>query len=107
MDTLLPIVFALLLVSCGAGLVLHHIFLSKLRTRHSKTWEALGRPALFLNNSITNGLAVLRFLWGRDYHALGDVEFSRFATFLRGYMVAYFILFILTVIIFVVAQVSK
>ena len=101
MHALLPILFVLLFVSCAAGIILHHTFLSRLRSRHSQTWEALGRPTLFLNNSITSGLAVLRFLWRRDYRALGDEEFARLAGFLRGYMAAYFVLFVLTVAVFV------
>ena len=101
MHALLPILFVLLFVSCAAGVALHHVFLSRLRSRHSQTWEALGRPTLFLNNSITKSLTVLRFLWRRDYRALGDEEFARLAGFLRGYMAAYFVLFVLTVAVFV------
>jgi hypothetical protein len=101
MHALLPILFVLLFVSCAAGLVFHHIFLSRLRSRHSQTWEALGRPTLFLNNSIANGLAVLRFLWRRDYRALGDDEFAGFASFLRGYMTVYLVVFVLTIAVFV------
>ncbi|HWX21027.1 MAG TPA: hypothetical protein VN578_14095 [Candidatus Binatia bacterium] len=69
-----------------------------------QTWEALGRPTLFLNNSITNGLAVLRFLWRRDYSALGDRGFARFASFLRCYMAAYFVLFVLFVVVFMTSS---
>jgi hypothetical protein len=100
MNALLPILLILLFTSCAAGLVLQHIFLSRLRSRHLQTWEALGRPTLFLNNSITNSLAVLRFLWRGDYRALGDREFARFACFLRGYMAAYFVLFVLFIVVF-------
>ena len=95
MNALLPILFILLVMSCATGFILHYIFLSRLRSRHLQTWEALGRPTLFLNNSITNCLAVLRFLWRRDYRALGDEEFARFASFLRGYMIAYLVLCVL------------
>jgi hypothetical protein len=101
MNTLLPILFVLLFVSCAVGIVLHHVFLSRLRSRHSQTWEVLGRPTLFLNNSIINSLAVLRFLWRRDYRTLGDDEFTRLAGFLRGYMVAYLVLFVVTVAVFI------
>ena len=101
MQMLLLILFVLLLASCVAGLVLHHILLSHLRSRHSQAWEALGRPTLFLNNSITNSLAVLRFLWRRDYLALDDDGFARLAGFLRGYMITYLVLFVLTMALFI------
>ena len=103
MPTLLPILFVLLLVSCVVGLILQHVFLSRLRTRHARTWEALGRPTLFLNNSISNSLAVLRFLWRREYRDLADNELIRFAAFLRGYLVAYLLLFVLVVAGFVLS----
>jgi len=101
MNALLPVLFLLVFVSCAIGLGLHCILLSRLRSRHPLTWEALGRPTLFFNNSIANGLAVQRFLWRREYATLGDSQFSRFAAFLKGYMLAYLLLFILTVGAFV------
>src|SRR4030095_5262182 len=93
MHALLPILFVMLFVSCAVGFVLQYVFLSRLRTRHAQTWEALGRPTLFLNNSVSNSLAVLRFLWRREYRGLADEQFIRFAAFLRGYLAAYFVLF--------------
>jgi len=101
MHALLPILFIVLFVSCAVGFVLQYVFLSRLRTRHAQTWEALGRPTLFLNNSISNSLAVLRFIWRRDYRNMTDKQLIRFATFLRGYLIAYIVLFALVVTVFV------
>jgi hypothetical protein len=100
MHSLLPILFIALLVSAGVGFVLQHTFLSRLRTRHAQTWEALGRPTLFLNNSIPNSLAVLRFLWRREYQSLGDQQSVRLAGFLRGYLAVYLALFGFAVVVF-------
>jgi hypothetical protein len=100
MHALLPILFIALFVSTGIGFVLQHRFLSRLRTRHAQTWEALGRPTLFLNNSIGNSLAVLRFLWRREYQSLGDHRSVRLASFLRGYLAIHFLLFLFAVVAF-------
>ena len=100
MHAILPILFGMLFVSCAVGFVLQHLFLSRLRTRHAQTWEALGRPTLFLNNSISKSLAVLRFLWRREYHALSDEQFVRFAGFVRGYLAAYLVLFGVVIAVF-------
>lgn len=102
MDALVAILFVMVWVSCAIGLVLQHVFLSQLRTRHAQTWEALGRPSLFLNNSVSNSLAVLRFLWRREYRCLPDARFVRFANFLRGFLAAYLVLFAVAVAVFVV-----
>ena len=93
MDTLFTTLFIALSVSGAMGFVLQHCFLRQLRTRHVHTWESLGRTTLFLNNSISNSLAVLRFLWRRQYRALADERFIRFAAFLRGYFAAHLVSF--------------
>jgi hypothetical protein len=100
MRALLPILFITLLVSAGVGLALQHVLLSRLRTRHAQTWEALGRPTLFFNNSITNSVAVLLFLWRRDYQTLGDKGSVRLASFLRSYLTVYLVLFVFAVVVF-------
>jgi hypothetical protein len=103
MYVLLPILFIALLASAVVGFALQHAFLSRLRTRHVQTWEALGRPTLFLNNTITNSVAVLRFFWRREYQSLGDKQSVRFASFLRSYFAVYLMLFVFTVVVFLVS----
>ena len=100
MSALLPILFVALVVSAVIGLILQHSFLTRLRTRHVQTWEALGRPALLLNNSLTNSVAVLRFLWRREYCALGDSQSVRLASTLRVFLAVYVLLFVCTIITF-------
>jgi hypothetical protein len=100
MNSLFPVAFLLLLPSCAAGLVFHAMLLSRLRSRHTQTWEALGRPSLVLNNTISNCLAVQRFLWRREYRGLGDERLARFASFLRYYEAAYIIFFGVLIVAF-------
>jgi hypothetical protein len=104
MSALLPILFIALVVSAVLGLALHHSFLARLRTRHVQTWEALGRPALLLNNSPTNSVAVLRFLWRREYHALGDSQSVRLAGTLRVFLAVYALLFVCTIVTFFISR---
>lgn len=44
-----------------------------------KTWELLGSPDLFLNNSLVNNYLVLKWLLSRNYekHALPIVKIAR------------------------------
>ncbi len=104
MSALLPILFVTLIVSAVFGLALQHSFLTRLRTRHVQTWEALGRPALLLNNGLTNSVAVLRFLWRRDFQALSDSELVRLASILRLFLAFYVLLFVCTIITFFVSR---
>jgi len=91
--------FALLCASFAVGFALQAMFLSRLRARHSATWEALGCPKLF-GNSMGNSLVLLRFIWRREYRQLSDSKFVRLANFLRVYLAAYVVLFALVVVVF-------
>jgi hypothetical protein len=76
-----------LLVLAGFGLTGQ--FLSILRHSHSEVWRSLGSPTLFLNNSISNGLQVLRFLWRSEYRSLGDERLTRIAAAMKITFVVY------------------
>jgi Trk-type K+ transport system membrane component len=93
------IAFTVLLIAAGVGFPLHADFLRELRSRHPAVWESLGRPTLFMNNSIANGLAVMRFLWRKEYEALNDRDFAQKARVLRTLSIAYLFLFAVIVVI--------
>ena len=82
-----------LVVSCVAGFALTLRFHSTLRDKFPEIWESLGRPTLFLNNSIGTGLAIRRFLRKRAYEKTGDAEFIHFCTMFRYYRQFYVIYF--------------
>jgi branched-subunit amino acid ABC-type transport system permease component len=107
MDTAFAILLVMFIASFAVGLVIQYIFLSRLRSRHAKTWETLGCPTLFLNNSIRNSLAILRFLWSREYRALSDPPFVRLAGFLRSYLAAYFVLFLSVIALLAVKVINE
>ena len=72
------------LTVCGTGL--HYRYLRMLRLSHPTTWQSLGRPTLFWTAAaIMTSFPVLRFLWRREYHTLGDQEFSRLSGWVRAY----------------------
>jgi|SRR5579859_1042211 len=100
MYDLFPFFFFTLLVLFVAGFSLQRAFLARLRTQHPQTWEALGCPTLFLNNSIKNSLAVQRFIWRREYRKLGDPQTTRLANLLRICLAVYTLIFITFVILF-------
>ena len=103
MSALLLSLFITLVVAAVVGLGLQHRLLTRLRTHHVQTWEALGRPTLIINNSLTNSVAVLRFLWRREYRALDDSQLVRLAGRLRVILVVYVLLFV-SIIAFVISR---
>lgn len=98
------IVFLVLGVGVAVGFVLHSRFLKILKTRHPDVWETLGKPSLFLNNSIKNGWAVQRFLFKKEYLSLNDPLFISQCNFLRSFGQAY-LLFFVGIIVFLVISV--
>ena len=46
-----------------------------------------------MNNSVSNGLAILRFLWRKDYETLGDPGFAQLAARVRTFDICYTIFF--------------
>lgn len=111
MKTLLPALFATLAGACAIGVGLHFLFLSRLRSRHPKVWEdlgqpnpfALGPPTALTNHTVKTDFAVLRYLFRKEYRALGDSDITGVADILRIYSIAYFVYFAGTVIFFLVA----
>ena len=67
-------------------------FLRLLRTRHEERWISLGRPSLVLNNTITNGIAVTRFLWRKEYMELEDEQITRLCSFMLVYQIGWLVL---------------
>jgi len=93
MKTLVPYSFAVLFVSCFGGLIAIKTFQSRLRRLHTATWEQLGKPGVFLNNSPLNSIRFLRFMWRKDYKSLPDKNTVTFGRMLRAFLIFYAILF--------------
>jgi hypothetical protein len=86
-----------LLMSCGFAVIITiwlvqmwfiYDFLRSLRLKFPQQWEQLGKPTLVFNNSLSNNWAVYRFLWRRDYIALGDEAFTRRCVAVRAFSIA-------------------
>lgn len=48
----------------------------RLETAHPATWTALGRPDFALSTGLRPRLALVRFVWSRDFRKLGDAALS-------------------------------
>lgn len=85
---------ALLFAMLAAWLVLVSWLFSRLRDRHAPTYEAMGSPSLFRNNSARCNWLFLRFLCSSDWRDLGDPAASKVIHSLRILLVVYPILFL-------------
>jgi len=85
--------FIALIVLAGIGFALSFAFLRRLRLRHADTWIRLGSPTLFMNSSIQNQTATMRFVWSGGSRTLGDPTLVRLVNLLRGLTVVYLLVF--------------
>jgi hypothetical protein len=94
MTTAEAIWFAILLamVMIWFGLILW--LFRRLRTHHASTYEALGSPTLFWNNSPANNLRLLGFIFSAKTRELQDPAMFRICKFMRIFLVAYVVVFL-------------
>ncbi len=70
----------LILLAIGvAATIAHSLMLSRLRHNHAAVWEGLGKPTVFLNNTISNNLKVLVFVWTGKIFGLRDPWITGYA----------------------------
>jgi hypothetical protein len=92
------ILFAFLFVGTILYLALVRKLLNRLETNHPATWQELGVPSLFLNNTRINNLLVLRFLWKGQYLSLQDPALTQLASRIRGLLLVLAVSFGLLII---------
>ena len=87
------VIIATLTVIFVLAMILHGLFLRRLRREHPEVWESLGRPTLIMNNSPRNSLASLKYLFTAQYRDLPDQRFVRYCDLLRIFDLAYGVIF--------------
>ena len=100
---LLVVAFVVFVLFAVIASVVDVRFMRQLRLRHPELWHSLGRPTIFPDNSISNGFAVQRFLWHREYESVDDPDFIQLARLRRTVGIAYFVVFVSFIVIFFIA----
>jgi|SRR5690606_21578021 len=87
---LFPVLFGMVLV----WFVLVKLLFNRLEQAHPQTYEAMGRPSLFLRNSPAGAIAMLKFLARREHLALKDSYLSKLSDSMLVFFAIYLVLFI-------------
>jgi hypothetical protein len=66
------VLFAIQAMGTVTYLLLIGRLFNRLKAEHAVVYESLGRPSLFLNNSIQNNMRVLRWLLRKEFEGLTD-----------------------------------
>lgn len=86
-------IIAALFVMVIVWFVLVKKICSILETRHSGTYEALGRPSLFFRNNPMSTFSLLKFIIAREHRSLGDKELGQLSDFMLAFFALYVFLF--------------
>ena len=66
----------------------------RLRQHHPPTYEAMGSPSLFWNNSLRNNWLFLKFLFSDKSAQLGDPTVARVSRVMRILFIVYSVVFL-------------
>lgn len=101
-DFLTVAIFPSLFVMVVVWFVLITRLFKKLEHDHPDKYAEMGRPSLFLRNSISSNFATMKFLFAREHKALNDAKLSKLSdsmlAFFLVYLVLFFSLFFMTVL---------
>ncbi len=81
-----------------AGLSIQKTLFVYLRNKHPQTWKDIGAHSMLVSKSIKNELSLTKFLWRKGYLKLKDPIINRIMYIFLGYLVIFFIAFVLLLI---------
>lgn len=74
----------------------------RLRENHTPTYEAIGSPTLFWNNSPRNNWLFLKFIFGARWQELDDSALTKVSRIVRVFSVVYMLGFLSLIVLFFV-----
>lgn len=89
---LFTIVFILLAISSPFYFLTLSQIINRLKNNYPQKYEELGKPSLFLNNSMQNGMNLIRFLFVTD--GLNDPALSRQKNIAKSLLIINLLIFI-------------
>lgn len=89
MSELFPIMFGILFCSVFVWFFLCFRIFKILEIRHPAKYEAMGKPSLIMNNSFSNNIAFMKFLFKREWDALNDPGLASLSKFMMVFFIIY------------------
>lgn len=102
---ILPYTFAFMFVAVLVWFLLCVKLFNSLKERHPETYKNMGSPSLFKNNTFSNNINFLKFLFKKEWQQLGDESIEKLGNIMLSFIIAYSALFI--VFIYMVLNVNS
>ena len=91
----LPIIGLVLFLAVIIGFTFTARLYKILKESHPEKYKAMGEPTLFLNNSPKTSIALMKFLFKREYIALNNPKLTTLGNIMLVFFVIYLVGFIL------------
>ena len=85
--------FGVLICSVFVWFFLCYRMFKILETRHPETYEAMGKPSLLMNNSISNNISFIKFLFTRSWKGLNDEGLASLGNAMLVFFAVYSVVF--------------
>jgi hypothetical protein len=105
--TIFSILFAIWAADGAVLLALTFWMFRRLREKHALTYETIGSPTLFWNNSPRNQWLLVKFIFGTQWQELDDSAVARVCRFMRVFLIFYvagFLAIVVMMLIFAFAR---
>lgn len=108
-NSVFSIIFAIFAILIVFGLLVNSVYFFLLRkifillkTKYPEKYKELGEPSLFWNNSIRNGVRVLKFLFSNDPIILKDTSLLKLQKNTKLFLLIGIGVFVIALIVFFV-----
>jgi hypothetical protein len=89
MNDAIPYLFSLMFIAVLVWFGLCVKLFNALKERHPETYENMGSPGLFRNNTFSNNISFMRFLFKKEWRTLDDEGIAKLSKFMFIYIFAY------------------
>ena len=94
MNEAIPYLFSLMFIGVLVWFGLCVKLFNALKERHPETYENMGSPGLFRNNTLSNNISFMRFLFKKEWRTLDDKGISKLSKFMFIYIFVFIVLLI-------------
>lgn len=70
-----------------------------IKDRHPDIFESMGRPHLVTNNTTSNNVLFIKFLFREEWKNIEDVELGKLSHFMKVYLIVYLTAFLFLVVL--------
>ena len=84
--------FAILTIMVFLWFYLVHSLYKLLSDNHQALYKEMGEPTLFLNNTPRSGIALMKFIFRKQYKARGDIKLEKLGAVMFALFITYIVL---------------